>query len=297
MLESWNDFPDRRIQTHMLYSKLIEARTSANNSYELINHNDDDDKNSLGSDRSSLSKTPVATSPQYDIIYDLDNDETYNTEDVEPIYANYASRVSLYHTPTPSRNGINSCDAIIETNDGGRLILQGKIDKGHYAVVFKGQYECNNQIIEVAIKRLILPQNQNERNGPEQTRKQLIDFEHEKNIMLSLNHSSIVKIITWLYQPDLMIVMEYVKYGSFIIYLKSHRADLTNKELLEFSSDIANGMQYLKFKKIIHRDLAARNILVDTDKRLKISDFGLSQKADPNGYYMLKSIRDLPMNW
>lgn len=55
-------------------------------------------------------------------------------------------------------------------------------------------------------------------------------------------------------------------------------------------------MNYLVKKNIIHRDLAARNILVDRDS-VKISDFGLAQKADSNGYYIGHSKRKIPIKW
>lgn len=55
-------------------------------------------------------------------------------------------------------------------------------------------------------------------------------------------------------------------------------------------------MDYLRSQKVIHRDLAARNILVDRDK-VKISDFGLAQMANAEGYYFAQSEREIPIKW
>lgn len=55
-------------------------------------------------------------------------------------------------------------------------------------------------------------------------------------------------------------------------------------------------MDYLRSQKVIHRDLAARNILVDRD-RVKISDFGLAQMADSDGYYISLTEREIPIKW
>lgn len=56
-------------------------------------------------------------------------------------------------------------------------------------------------------------------------------------------------------------------------------------------------MHYLRTQNVIHRDLAARNILVGNDC-LKISDFGLAQFADRDGYYYTQNrYRDLPVLW
>ena len=39
-------------------------------------------------------------------------------------------------------------------------------------------------------------------------------------------------------------------------------------------------MAHLESKNIVHRDLAARNILIDNNRNLKVSDFGLSRVGD-----------------
>ncbi|CAL8103620.1 unnamed protein product [Orchesella dallaii] len=56
-------------------------------------------------------------------------------------------------------------------------------------------------------------------------------------------------------------------------------------ELLKFSYEIAQGMNYLSSKNVVHGDLAARNVLLDENKTCKISDFGMSKlikKEDSN---------------
>lgn len=52
---------------------------------------------------------------------------------------------------------------------------------------------------------------------------------------------------------------------------------LDHIELHRFAVQIARGMKHLEDRGIIHRDLAARNVLIDENKTLKISDFGLSR--------------------
>ena len=44
---------------------------------------------------------------------------------------------------------------------------------------------------------------------------------------------------------------------------------------------------------IVHRDLAARNILLDENKVLKISDFGLSRE----GTYVKQTHGKIPFRW
>ncbi|EDV99841.1 tyrosine-protein kinase hopscotch [Drosophila grimshawi] len=160
-----------------------------------------------------------------------------------------------------------------------------KIGHGHYGTVYKGEieyYDKDRPKEQVAIKKL----------KPMQVTK---DFEREMSIMRKLDHPNVVKFKYWA-ERSLSIIMEYFEFGSFVVYLKSYKPTLTNTRLLNFALDIARGMNYLSGKGLIHRDLAARNVLVDRSC-VKISDFGLSQFANADGYYIGVSARDIPIKW
>ncbi|XP_055375626.1 tyrosine-protein kinase hopscotch [Condylostylus longicornis] len=214
-------------------------------------------------------------------------------------------RIPLIHNSRQRHNSHNGCvnqfngfptsasyfaDTPLATqlSDGSTVVQYEKIGEGHYGTVYRGviHYSHNRGSKKVAIKTL----------KPDFHKHLSEDFEREINIMKSLDHPNIVKILKWNKRPQISIIMEFVECGSFIIYLSSQKPNLTNDILLNFALDIANGMHYLREKKIIHRDLAARNILVDNDC-VKISDFGLAQYADSEGYYLVKSDRAIPIIW
>lgn len=80
--------------------------------------------------------------------------------------------------------------SIIELDDGGKLIYQGKIGDGHYGSVFRGQYEneFNSECVtQVAIKRL--------KAVPEVN--VMRDFEREIKIMQDLQHPNIGMCNFW----------------------------------------------------------------------------------------------------
>ncbi|XP_054264255.1 angiopoietin-1 receptor-like [Macrosteles quadrilineatus] len=72
-----------------------------------------------------------------------------------------------------------------------------------------------------------------------------------------------------------------------------HPTPIDHRELQHFALQIAHGMAHLESKRITHRDLAARNILIDKNKILKISDFGLSRR----GVYINTRQCKVPLRW
>lgn len=69
------------------------------------------------------------------------------------------------------------------------------------------------------------------------------------------------------------IVMELCPYGQLYELIKSGRQIPPNM-IVEWARQIASGMNYLHFYKIIHRDLKSPNVLISYNDTLKISDFG-----------------------
>lgn len=61
---------------------------------------------------------------------------------------------------------------------------------------------------------------------------------------------------------------------------------------------LSQGMDYLASKRYIHRDLATRNILVESEIRVKIGDFGLTKVLPQDKeYYTVKEPGESPIFW
>ncbi|NXT74408.1 CSF1R factor, partial [Zapornia atra] len=72
---------------------------------------------------------------------------------------------------------------------------------------------------------------------------------------------------------------------------------LNLSDLLQFSSQVAQGMAFLASKNCIHRDLAARNVLVSAGRVAKICDFGLARDIMNDSNYVVKGNARLPVKW
>lgn len=173
--------------------------------------------------------------------------------------------------------------------DISQLQMHDKLGQGFYGEVRRATLTHFSGLVNVtvAVKQI--------KSADNKTGYQ--DLQREIKIMKTLQHKNIVEIKGVVEDPETLLVMEYVPLGSLLIYIKTQRNRLTEKQLLKFSLDIAEGMEYLGQQSIVHRDLAARNILVATEDLVKISDFGLAQMTGNNNYYKLKTDRNLPIRW
>ncbi|XP_071442787.1 mitogen-activated protein kinase kinase kinase 13 isoform X2 [Hetaerina americana] len=93
-----------------------------------------------------------------------------------------------------------------------------------------------------------------------------------------LNHPNIVQFKGVCTQaPCYCIIMEYCPYGPLYNLLKDGQA-IPPHRMVNWSKQIASGMNYLHSHKIIHRDLKSPNVLIGNGEIIKISDFGTSRE-------------------
>ncbi|XP_010895132.2 macrophage colony-stimulating factor 1 receptor isoform X3 [Esox lucius] len=68
-------------------------------------------------------------------------------------------------------------------------------------------------------------------------------------------------------------------------------------DLLRFSHQVAQGLDFLAAKNCIHRDVAARNVLLTDRHVAKICDFGLARDIMNDSNYVVKGNARLPVKW
>ncbi|KFQ56304.1 Mitogen-activated protein kinase kinase kinase 13 [Pelecanus crispus] len=130
------------------------------------------------------------------------------------------------------------------------------LGSGAQGAVFLGKFRAE----EVAIKKV---RDQNE-----------TDIKH----LRKLKHPNIIAFKGVCTQaPCYCIIMEYCAHGQLYEVLRAGRK-VTPRLLVDWSTGIASGMNYLHLHKIIHRDLKSPNVLVTHTDAVKISDFGTSKE-------------------
>ncbi|KAM9844531.1 receptor-interacting serine/threonine-protein kinase 1 [Aulostomus maculatus] len=106
----------------------------------------------------------------------------------------------------------------------------------------------------------------------EESKRSLLE---EGNIMASLNHERVVKLLGVIMEDrQCSLVMELMPRGNLLVLLEKATVPVSVKGRIIV--EILEGMVYLTEKNIIHKDLKPENILVDKDFHIKIADLGLA---------------------
>jgi predicted Ser/Thr protein kinase len=144
--------------------------------------------------------------------------------------------------------------------------VAGKLGQGGMAVVYKGVQSSLNRAVAI---KVLPPQFAT-------TPELLARFDREAAIVAKLTHSNIVQVIDRGRQDNLLyIVMEYVEGQSLDKVIQS--GGLSLSLVIDYASQICDGLDYAHKAGVVHRDLKPANILVDQRTgRVKIADFGIA---------------------
>ncbi|KAI1316800.1 hypothetical protein EDD11_009466 [Mortierella claussenii] len=83
---------------------------------------------------------------------------------------------------------------------------------------------------------------------------------------------------------DTCIVMQFAENGCLQDYLETQNVSITWLTKYRLAWEIASGLDFIHRESIFHTDLHSRNILIDTDGKALITDFGLSKSVNKTIY-------------
>ncbi len=106
-------------------------------------------------------------------------------------------------------------------------------------------------------------------------------LQREAELCGALQHPNIVTLYEVGYENDVVsyLATEYVAGESLQARLKRTRP-LPLREALTLAADILRGIAYAHTHGIVHRDIKPANILITTDGRAKIADFGIARPQE-----------------
>ena len=151
------------------------------------------------------------------------------------------------------------------------LVIMDRLCSGGFSTVYRGEWRYTG--IAVKILRCKVGD------------KAYASLQTELAVLSQLRHPRILTLMGVCRDLNMMdgtvaLIMELMERGSLYSILhdnaSSSYAPSNTIERLRLALDIADGMRFLHKSGVVHRDLKSANVLVGSDGRAKIADFGLS---------------------
>ncbi|XP_042354330.1 receptor-interacting serine/threonine-protein kinase 1 [Plectropomus leopardus] len=144
------------------------------------------------------------------------------------------------------------------------IIKKEVLDYGGFGEVYLCYHATLGQVV---LKTMYTGHIRNEEN-----KRSLLE---EGNIMASLNHERVVKLLGVIMEDrDCSLVIELLPRGNLSVMLETVSVPVSIKGRIIL--EILEGMLYLTERNVIHKDIKPENILVDKDFHIKIADLGLA---------------------
>ena len=165
-------------------------------------------------------------------------------------------------------NSITTREQIKKYTDDYEII--SLIGEGHFAKVYKVKSIINNNIFAMKIlNRDILNQTGNDleiMNNELDISRTILSMSHNDNIIHCY--------ATYESLSQIAMIYDYIENGTLTAHLNSqYSLDKIDNVL----SQVIRGVQFLNAFGVVHRDLKPENILIDSNKVIRLIDFGLSK--------------------
>jgi serine/threonine-protein kinase len=162
----------------------------------------------------------------------------------------------------------------------GPYRVSGVLGRGGMGVVLRAVRDDETYRQDVAIK--LIPRHL---GGPDARRR----FLQERQILAELDHPAIARLLDGGTTEDGLpyLVMEYVDGEPIDAYCR--RAGLGLEQRLELVAQVADAVAHAHSRLIVHRDLKPANLLITSDGRPKLLDFGIAKIVDDEGQQLTRA--------
>lgn len=121
-------------------------------------------------------------------------------------------------------------------------------------------------------------------------------FKAEAEVMAKLNHPGVVAVYDAGETPGglLYIVMEFVE-GTDVAQMIKSTGKLAPDYAYSIAASVCDALAYAHENGLVHRDIKPANIMVDTQGRVKVADFGLAKMThDDSGFTQTNMVLGTP---
>jgi serine/threonine protein kinase len=140
--------------------------------------------------------------------------------------------------------------------------------------------------LRLSERRVVVKQLRDDFYREEDKQKALSFFKREMEMLVTLDHPSIVKVIDYFHEEDnYYLVMDYIEGSNLHQRLHKERGGEPFDEeiVVAWTLEILDVLSYMHSRNVIYRDLKPSNIMIDVRGQLKLIDFGIARTFDEGG--------------
>lgn len=153
-----------------------------------------------------------------------------------------------------------------------RYEIVGKVGAGGMSDVYKAKDHILGRFVAIKVLKQEFSEDMNF----------VTKFRTEAQSAAGLEHPNIVNIYDVGSENGMhYIVMEYVEGITLKTYIEK-KGQLSFKESVSIAIQVARGIEAAHNKNIIHRDIKPQNIIISTEGKVKVTDFGIARAASSN---------------
>ena len=160
-------------------------------------------------------------------------------------------------------------DIIGKIIEGYRIIKF--LGSGKFSVVYEAERQLDSKLVALKIIKIYDIKDKN-----------LVEkCLQEVNLLKRVNHPNIIKYLdSFIFQNELYIAVEWADKGDVKRLIKKYKQEgdeIDERKVIEYTREIAAGLNHMHEQRVIHRDLKPANILITSDGIFKLGDLGLGR--------------------
>lgn len=100
-------------------------------------------------------------------------------------------------------------------------------------------------------------------------------FHREQDIGIKLDHPGVMKVFSNVDASQIYMVMEWVD-GKLLRNILKDEGKLSPERAVRIAIGVCDALEYIHANGVVHRDIKPENIMVGTDDKIKLIDFGIA---------------------